>query len=497
MKLQMRTLLSVSLAAALAGCSLAPTYERPDAPVDAAYPTGPAYKADGSQAAQGMSTADIGWRDFFGDPLLQQLIDLSLANNRDLRVAVLNIEKARAQYRIQRADLLPSVQATTSANASRTSAASSSSGRSAVGRTVAAEVGFSSWELDLFGRIRSLEDQALQTFLATEQTQRSTRMSLVAEVAGDWLAVNAAQERLALARQTLESQRETLRLTERKHALGVASGVDLSQVRSSVESARVDVASYTTALAQARHALDLVVGAPVDDALLPASTDTGGPASAIALAPLPAPLPSSVLLQRPDVLSAEHTLQAANADIGAARAAFFPTLSLTASTGRSSDALSSLFAAGTRTWSFIPSLSIPIFDAGSLRAELDASKIEKDIAVADYEHAIQTAFGEVADALSARAQIDEQLDAQRARVEATGLGYTLADARYRGGVDSYLEALDAQRSLYSARQTLITLRLDEAVNRVTLYKVLGGGADAQAAGGPNLAATAQGDRAAR
>jgi outer membrane protein, multidrug efflux system len=471
-----RALLAAACTLALAGCaSMAPHYQRPDAPVATQFRDAPAADASAGDAG---AVASLDWRQVFLDARLQQVVASALDNNRDLRVAVLNIEKARATYRIQRADLLPSIDASGSYSSARSSAASSTTGLSQVSRTATAEVGFSSWELDLFGRVRSLKNEALETWLATAQTQRSTRMSLVAEVAGDWLTVGAYQERLKLAQDTLASQRETLRLTELKHAQGVVSGVDLAQVQSSVESARADVASYSTSLAQARNALELVVGAPVADAQLPAA---GGSEAAVALAPLPANLSSAVLLQRPDVLYAEHTLKAANADVGAARAAFFPTISLTASSGSSSDQLSGLFESGSRTWSFVPSISIPIFHAGALKASLDSAKIAKQIEVADYEKAIQTAFSEVADALAARAHIDEQLDAQQALVAVTQRSYTLSDARYRNGVDSYLEALDAQRSLYSAQQDLITLRLTEASNRVTLYKVLGGGADAQSA----------------
>lgn len=336
-------------------------------------------------------------------------------------------------------------------------------------------MGVSSWELDLFGRIRSLKNEALESYLASEQTQRSTRLSLVAEVANDWLTVAADQQRLALAHQTLDSQRKTLRLTELQHDNGIVSGLDLAQIQTSVESARADVANYTTQLAQSRNALNLVVGMSVPVALLPASDaiETG-----VALAPLPAQLESRVLLQRPDVLSAEHTLKAANADIGAARAAFFPTISLTANAGRGSDALSSLFD-GDHTWSFSPSVSMPIFRAGALKAELDVAMLQKDITIAQYELAIQTAFSEVADALAERMQLEERMHAQQAMVDAAQRSFSLSDARYRNGVDSYLVALDAQRTLYSAQQTLISLRLTEASNRVTLYKVLGGGADAQ------------------
>jgi multidrug efflux system outer membrane protein len=448
----------------LAGCaSMAPHYDRPASPVPAHFRDAP---VGGGAAAP---VASLDWQQIFLDRRLRKVIGLALDNNRDLRVAVLNIQKARAEYRIQRADLLPGV----NAGGSETAQRGVSAGASQVSRDFSVDVGLSGWELDLFGRVRSLKDQALETWLATAETRRSVRMSLIAEVAGDWLAVAADQQLLALARQTLESQRKTLELTERKHALGAVSGVDLASVRGSVESARADVASYGSALAQARNALELVVGAPLDDDLLP---DPEGGMSAVALAPLPADLSSDVLLERPDVLYAEHTLKAANADIGAARAAFFPTISLTTSVGRASDSLSSLFGAGGRTWSFVPNISVPIFQAGALQASLDAARISADVAVAEYEKAIQAAFSEVADALAVRAHVEEQLDAQRAYVDAVRRGHELAEVRFRNGLSSYLEALDAQRSLYGAQQDLIALRLQEASNRVTLYKALGGGA---------------------
>lgn len=472
-----RALLATACTLALAGCvSMAPRYARPDAPVPATFRDAPGGSAD----AAGMATLD--WRAVFVDPRLQQVIALALDNNRDLRIALLDIDKARAQYRIQRADLLPSIDATGSQTAQRSSAATSGTGRSTVGRSVSADVGISSWEVDLFGRVRSLKNEALETWLATGETQRSTRLSLVAEVATDWLAVASDRQLLKLAQQTLESQRQTLKLTELRHQQGVTSGVDIASIQSSVESARSDVASYATRLAQARNALELVVGAPVADELLP---DDAAFAAPVALAPLPANLSSDALLQRPDVLAAEHTLKAANADVGAARAAFFPTVSLTASAGHASSELSSLFDSGTRTWSFVPSISIPIFHAGALKADLDVARIEKNIEIATYEKTVQTAFGEVADALAERAHVDEQLDAQRALVDASQRAWTLADLRYRNGVDSYLDALTAQRTLYSAQQDLITLQLAEASNRVALYKVLGGGTatdEAQAAG---------------
>ncbi|WP_295847787.1 efflux transporter outer membrane subunit [uncultured Xanthomonas sp.] len=477
------TRMSVAVATllALSGCTLAPTYVRPAAPVPADLAAVDAAPAAGA-ATDTLAMPD--WQQVFLDPRLRQTIALALQNNRDLRVAVLSIDKARAQYRIQRAAQLPSFDANASMSRSRTSAASNDDGVSQVSTSDTLQVGLSSWQLDLFGQLRSLKQEALQNWLSSAENQRNVRLTLVAQVAAAWLTVGADQAQLALAQQTLDSQAQTLQLTERRHSIGSASGLDLAQQQTSVESARVAVASAATQLAQARDALQLLVGEPVDAALLPTAQAMQ---DSVALAPLPAHLSSAVLLQRPDVLAAEHTLQAANADIGAARAAFFPSLSLTASTGRSSDALSTLFSAGSRTWSFVPSITAPIFHAGALKASLDASKLGKDIAVAQYEKAIQSAFAEVADALATRDHLQAQLTAQQALVDASQRSYTLADARYRAGLDGHLPVLDAQRSLFAAQQALIALRLQDASNRVTLYQVLGGGADAQA---PAQAATA-------
>lgn len=471
-KLCVLGVLGVLATAALGGCvSLAPSYQRPASPVAAHWRNGVA--GDGSAKA----VADIAWQDLFQDGRLRQVIALALDHNRDLRMALLDIERARAEYRIQQGELFPAVTAGAAAIAARTPAALSSSDRAVVRHEYTASVGFSSYELDLFGRVRSLRNEALESYFATAETQRSARLSLVAEVAGDWLTLGADFRHLALARQTLASQRETLKLTEYEHEQGIVSSLDLAQLQSSVESARADVAGYTAQFEQDLNALELVAGAPVPDSLLPHSDEQ----APIALAALPAGLDSSVLLLRPDVMAAEHMLRAANADIGAARAALFPTLSLTASTGRGSDELSSLFGGDNRSWSFAPNLSVPIFNAGSLRAGLKESKVRYEIEVARYERTIQVAFGEVADALAVRATLQERLAAQQALVVATAHAYELAEARYRSGVDSYLDALVSQRALYSAQRDLITLEVVEQANRVTLYKVLGGGADAQAA----------------
>ncbi|MDV0438680.1 efflux transporter outer membrane subunit [Xanthomonas sacchari] len=476
-----RMSVAVTTLLALSGCTLAPTYVRPAAPVPADLAAVDAATAAGT-ATDTLAMPD--WQQVFLDPRLRQTIALALQNNRDLRVAVLSIDKARAQYRIQRAAQLPSFDANASMSRGRSSAASNDDGVSQVSTSDTLQVGLSSWQLDLFGQLRSLKQEALQNWLSSAENQRNVRLTLVAQVAAAWLTVGADQAQLDLAQQTLDSQAQTLQLTERRHSIGSASGLDLAQQQTSVESARVAVASAATQLAQARDALQLLVGAPVEAALLPTAQAMQ---DSVALAPLPAHLSSTVLLQRPDVLAAEHSLQAANADIGAARAAFFPSLSLTASTGRSSDALSTLFSAGSRTWSFVPSITAPIFHAGALKASLDASKLGKDIAVAQYEKAIQSAFAEVADALATRDHLQAQLTAQQALVDASQRSYTLADARYRAGLDGHLPVLDAQRSLFAAQQALIALRLQDASNRVTLYQVLGGGADAQA---PAQAATA-------
>lgn len=455
------------------GCmSLAPQYQRPEAPVAQTWPEGAAYPG---QSAPGPAVADLDWRTFFTDARLQQLIAQALDHNRDLRVAALNIEQARAQYRIQRAGLYPAIDANASTTTERIPETLSTTGRSHTDHTYEANLGTSAWELDFFGRIRSLKDQALEQYLATTEARRSTQISLVAEVANAWLTLAADRERLQLARETLDSQRRSYALTQRSFEVGVSSELDLRRAQTSVDSARVDIATYTTQVAQDRNALTLLTGAPVaDDALASALTaftsETPG---------VPAGLPADVLLRRPDILQAEHALRAANANIGAARAAFFPSIQLTAHTGTASTSLSDLFTASSASWSFIPKITLPIFNAGSNRANLDAARIERDIRVAQYEQAIQTAFREVADALALRGTIDEQLSARQSLTDATATSYRLSDARYRQGIDSYLGVLDAQRSLYSAQQALIGTRLAQAANLVTLYKVLGGGWQAQ------------------
>jgi len=475
-----RSVMTLALATALAGCAnLAPDYQQVAAPVPADWSQQvngrQIVAANGERAAQTNAADAIGWRQFFLDARLQKVIEQSLANNRDLRVAALNIERARAQYRIADADRFPDIGVTGTSSASRTPAGVSTSGRATVTRQQSVTLGISSYELDFFGRIKNLSDAALETYRYQEETRRSTHISLVAEVATAWLTLGSDRELLRLAENTLQSQARTFELSQRSHDIGTTSGVDLASQEATVESARADVARYTAQVAQDVNALRLLVGGDVDARDLP----DGLPDAASVLLPTPAGLPSEVLLRRPDVLAAEHTLKAANADIGAARAAFFPSISLTANGGTASQTLGGLFKPGSASWSFVPSIRLPIFNAGSLQASLDSVRITRDIDVASYEKAIQTAFREVADALSVRATLDQRLNAQSRATAANEKSYRLSEARYRNGVDSYLTTLVSQRSLYSAQQTLIALRLTEQSNRITLYKVLGGGWNAQ------------------
>ncbi|WP_207887046.1 AdeC/AdeK/OprM family multidrug efflux complex outer membrane factor [Pseudomonas sp. 30_B] len=462
-----KSLLSLAIAAGvLSGCSLIPDYERPEAPVAAAYPQGEAYDA----AKPANAGADIGWREFFKDPQLQRLVEVSLENNRDLRVAALNIEAYRAQYRIQRADLFPAVDANASGSRQHVPGDLSQTGHSTITSQYGATLGVTAWEVDLFGRLRALRDQALETYFASEQARRSTQTSLVANVANAYLTLRADQAQLELARNTLATYQKSYDLTKRSHEVGAASALDLAQAQTSVERARAISTQYTRLVAQDQNALVLLLGSG-----LPADLPKGGDLSDDLLATVPAGLPSDLLQRRPDIIQAELQLKAANANIGAARAAFFPRISLTANAGSLSPDLSGLFDGGSGSWLFQPSISLPIFNAGALQASLDLAKVQKDINVAQYEKAIQTAFSEVADGLAARGTFGEQLQAQRALVDASDRYYRLADHRYRTGVDNYLTLLDAQRSLYSAQQQLISDRLNQLTSEVNLYKALGGG----------------------
>lgn len=458
----------------LSGCTtMAPKYSRPATPVTDAWPTGPAYQEQAAKQAQ-KPLDEIPWREFFIDEQLRQLIALALENNRDLRVAALNIERFRALYQIRRSDLLPKVDASAAATFQRIPEDLSGSGRATTVDQYNLGLGVSSYELDLFGRVRSLKDQALEQFLATEQARRAVQISLVSQVAAGYLALAADRERLRLAKETLSNQQESFKLIQSRFDAGVSNALTLNQARSSVDTARVDIARYTTLVAQDENALNLVVGSPLPSDLLPAALSE----TLAALKDVAPGLPSDVLLRRPDILQAEGQLKGANANIGAARAAFFPRITLVSSIGLGSDDLAGLFKPGSFAWKFAPQITLPIFDGGSNRANLKVAETDREILVAQYEKAIQSAFREVADALAQRGTIDEQLAAQQSLTDSTSESFRLSQARYDRGVDSYLSVLDSQRSLYGAQQNLITVRLARLTNIVNIYKVLGGGGDA-------------------
>jgi multidrug efflux system outer membrane protein len=464
--------LLASLVSLTACVNLAPDYVRPAAPVPAGWQA----QVAGSAKADAAAIPETDWRDVIVDARLRQVVERALDGNRDLRVAIANIEKARASYRIQRADLFPALNASGSMTRERTSAAAASSGVSSISSTYKAQLGISSYELDLFGRVSNLSEAALQAYLSLAETQRSVRLSLIAEVSTAWLTLAADQQQLRLARETLATRERSLDLLQQAKALGGESGPSVAAARASREAARASAASYASVVEQDRHALDLLVGATVPDDILPGDAVASDEAGSSLLLSVPAGLSSSVLLRRPDVLAAEHTLMAYNADIGAVRAAFFPTVSLTGSGGSTSRSLDNLFSAGSGAWSFAPSISLPIFDAGANRAGLDSARAQQAAGLATYEKTIQTAFQEVADALSVRSHVGEQLDAQREQVAALALSLRYAEDLRREGSGSALDVLDAQRSLFTAQQSLISLRLSEQSNRVTLFKVLGGGA---------------------
>lgn len=429
------------------------------------WPTTPEHGAapDAMPPPGGTPVSDIQWQVFLSEPRLQSLIGQALDNNRDLRVAILNVQRARAQYRIQRADRVPALAA--SGTLTRTG------GDAPVTDEYVAQLGIAEFELDLFGRVHNLSQAALQQYFATESTQHSARLSLIAEVTRAWLQLAADLESQRIAQATLESHETGFRLTQRRHQLGAVSGLDVAQARTVVETVRSDTARYAGLIAQDINALRLLVGGPLDPALLPErfTPDVSG------VTALPAGLPSDVLLNRPDVRAAEYRLLAANANIGAARAAFFPSIRLTAGIGSISPELSGLFDDGTGFWSIMPRITLPIFQGGRLRAALGVATADRDIALADYERSIQTGFREVADALALSATLAQQVQAQEALVEAAARAQELSEARYRAGRDSYLNLLDAQRTLYSARQSLVATQLAEQNNRITLYRVLGGG----------------------
>jgi len=448
------------LAAGLVGCtSMAPRYERPASPVPTNLPGG----------AGAADVAATPWREFIHEPKLQQVIDQALAQSRTLRRAALSIESARAQYRIQRAAQLPSIDASASVTSVRSITGPDNAATTST--LYAAQIGLASWEIDLFGRIKSLSDAKLQAYFSTVEAAKATQVSLIAETASAYLTLAADLGRLAIARDTMASSKRTMELTEQLVGGGVSNRGDYWQAATVFQQARADVALLTAAIAQDRNALELLAGGPVADAVLPEAL----PAEPAWFADVPVGLSSQVLLNRPDVLAAEHDLQAANANIGAARAQFFPSLSLTASGGLASTGLAALFTGPAAVFTLAPNLALPLFRGGANRANLEFTKAQKLVFIASYELAIQTAFREVADALATRATIEEQLAAQVALVEASTKSFELAQARYKAGVDTFLTTLVSERALYTAKNSLLATQLAALGNRVTLYRVMGGG----------------------
>ena len=472
----------------VSACSMIPAYERPAAPVAVTYPSpaGSTGMADPDNALSAQSASTMAWQTFFADIRLQGLIELALINNRNLRVAVLNIEQARAQYQIRRADQFPTINGVL--GGSRTPSASGG-----VTSLYSAGLQATAYELDFFGRVGSLKEAALNQYLATEEGRKTTQITLIASVANAYLSLLADDELLEITRQTLVTREESIRLSKLRFDNGVASELDFRQAESLVEAARVSLAQQQRQRALDENLLTLLVGRPlVAEPLAAGSTAS---ASALVAAPLaqmqplvdvPAGLPSDLLTSRPDIRQAERQLLAANANIGAARAAFFPRIALTAGAGSASSQLSGLFKSGSWGLTFAPSLILPIFDAGRNQANLEVSKVTRDIAVAQYEKAIQTAFREVADALASRSTLAEQLRASQAQANAESIRFRLSDLRYQNGVSSYLDLLDAQRSLFAARQAVVQTRLAQLQSQVGLYRALGGGWTESAGGEVSL-----------
>ncbi|HEY9579788.1 MAG TPA: efflux transporter outer membrane subunit [Rhizorhapis sp.] len=464
----------------LAGCNMAPEYHRPAMPVPAELPFGSTEPQQGT-----IEPADLAWRDFFTDERLRRLIALALENNRDLRVALANVAQARAQFHVQRADLAPGLSANAGATFERNSAGLSGStaipgaengGGTAngVGRRLdiySVEAGISAWEIDLFGRLRNLDRAAQEQYFASQSARDATQTALIAELASAYLTLAADQDRLNITRDTLSAFGQTFELTRERFRGGIASELDVQQAQTSRDQARSDMAELTTLVAQDRNRLNLLVGATVPAELLPTGLSPNGST----IAQLPGNLDSTILLRRPDIAEAESLLRAANASIGAARAAFFPKISLTAVAGTMSLGLSNLFGGGSDTWTVAPSATMPIFDFGRTKGNLRYAEASRDVALARYEQSIQSAFREVADALAQRETIGTQLDALTSLRNAASGAYRLSEARYRAGIEPFLNTLDAQRTLYAAQQGLISSRLTAETNLIELYRSLGGG----------------------
>ena len=454
----------------LSGCTLIPRYTRPEPPVPGSWPASAAPEAAAPEAAAATPAADIPWREFFTDDRLRSVIETALANNRDLRAASLTVEKVEALYRIQRSELYPGVGVQIAGERIRVPEKASTTGGAYTASQYSAQIGTVAWELDFFGRLRSLEASALERYFATEQGRLAAQIALIAATARAYLALAADMESIRWAQAAHEAQRASLELIRASADAGIVSDLDVRQSESLMEAARADVARYTGFATVGRNTLDRLAGTTIPEELLPE-----GLGAVTGPEPLAPGLPSEVLLRRPDILAAEHELRAMNANIGAARAAFFPRIALTAGAGTLSTDLSSLFGSGTGTWTFIGQALAPIFASGSLKANLEAAKLDREIALARYEKAIQAAFSEVSDGLMLRSTLVEQRGAQEALVRALEETHRLSDARYKAGLDGYLGVLVAERALLVARQGLVGVRLAEQANLVTLYEALGGG----------------------
>ena len=491
-----KTALMFAAGLTLAGCNLAPKYARPELSVPVTTPAGPAYAA--TDAAGAIMPADTAWEAFFTDDRLRRVIRTALENNRDLRVSVANVAQARAQYRVQRADLFPTLAANGGATYQKSpfgvvgggtgggtggtgggtggtgggtgggAGGAVSSGRADI---YSANIGVSAWEIDLFGRVRNLTQAQQEQYFAAEENRNAAQVSLIAEIATQWLTMAADQDRLKIAQDTAKAYGQTVKLTQDRFRIGIASELEVRQASTSYDQARSDIAEATTLIAQDQNALNLLAGTTLTADLLPARLEETSPT----LENLPSNLPSEVLLRRPDIASAEHQLIAANANIGAARAAFFPNISLTAAFGTISLGLSNLFGNGSQNWSVAPSVSQTLFDFGRNKGNLRYAQATRDAAVATYEKSIQTGFREVADALARRGTIGAQLQAQTSLRDNAAGAFKLSELRFRAGIDTFLNTLDSQRSLYTAQQSLLAARLTRDSNSVELYRALGGG----------------------
>ena len=482
----MRLALLACAAAVLAGCNLAPDYQRPEAPVSAQWPTMPRVTYDqqanistlaqqpaSAVASEARSGAEIGWRDVFMDPRLQALIQIGLDNNRDLRIAVARVDQARAQYGVQRGALFPQIGAGIQGTRQRTPSDLAMFGPDGgvLSSQTQASIALTSFEIDLFGRLRNLNEAAWQNYLASEENARTVQLSVVSEIANAYFRLRSADHLLELVEQTLQSRKDSLDLVTRRFDAGVASQLDVNQAKTLLDSASADLASFSRQRTQALNLLVLLVGQPLPDNL-------PQPAAFIrdqVLTSIPVGLPSDLLIRRPDIRGAENNLLAANANIGAARAAFFPTISLTGAFGTASQSLGGLFKAGSTAWTFTPAISVPIFSGGSLQSQLDFANAANQAALAQYERTIQRAFREVADALAGEATYTSQIDAARAQQVAAGKTLELSNLRYAAGIDNFLQVQTAQVEYFTAQKLLVQARYNALANRVEFYKALGGG----------------------